>query len=106
MVEAHRFHDNRQKKVVDCQPQPAQSFSACRRVHFTLVFLPFRLYHIPHYLTNNKNLGESNIEQEACALIFSGTLCEAFLILRIVQRDIALNVLRCLCQVPVFLVRF
>ena len=38
---------------------------------------------------------ERSTEQEICALIVSTTLCATFLILIIVQRDIATNVLRC-----------
>jgi hypothetical protein len=80
-----------------------QNANACAVLYY---LWPFRLYHIPHYLTNKQNLGERVIEQEICVVIFSRTSRESFIILRIVQRDIVINVCNCSCQLPVILVRF
>ena len=41
-----------------------------------------------------------------CVLIFSTVLCKTFLILRIIQRDIVINVETFSCKVPVILVGF
>jgi hypothetical protein len=45
-------------------------------------------------------------EHRMCVLIFSTVLCETFLNLRRVQRDVIVNVHRSSCKVPVILVRF
>jgi hypothetical protein len=41
-----------------------------------------------------------------CVLIFSTTLPEIFIILRIIQQDIVVNVQTSSCKAPVILVRF
>jgi hypothetical protein len=43
------------------------------------------------------------IEHKMCVLIFSTTLSETFLILKIIQRDITINVHRAVCKVPLLL---
>ena len=45
-------------------------------------------------------------EHEMCVLIFSTTLCKTFLILKIIQRDIVINVKTFSCKVPVIFVEF
>ena len=46
------------------------------------------------------------MEHKMCVLIFSIILSTTFLILRRIQRDIIVNVLTSLCEVPVIIVRF
>jgi hypothetical protein len=54
---------------------------------------PFRLYHIPHYVKNNKNLGrKEKVLNKKYVFLFYLELCETFLILRTVQQDIVINV--------------
>jgi len=58
--------------VVWCLLIVIQNAGACAVLYY---LWPFRLYHIPHYLTYNKNLVErKSIEQEIRDLIFSRTL--------------------------------
>jgi hypothetical protein len=46
------------------------------------------------------------IEHKMCVLIFFTTLYQTFLILKVIQRDIIINVCTSSCKVPVLLVRF
>ena len=49
---------------------------------------------------------ENVIEHKMCVLIFSTTLSKVFLVLRVIQRDIFINVKTYLCKVPVIVVGF
>ena len=49
-------------------------------------------------------LKDKIIGNKMCVLIFYATLCETFIILRRIHRDIVTNVHTCLCEVPAILV--
>ena len=67
---------------------------------------PAWLCHIfPHYLLKKPIFGKKD-KHRMCVMIFSTNLSETFLILKRTGRDIAINVHRYPCQVPVILVRF
>ena len=69
---------------------------------------PVWLYHIfPHYLINGMNFAEGGgfIELKMCVLILFTTF-ETFLIVRIIQQVIDINVHRSSCKVSVVLLRF
>ena len=60
---------------------------------------PLLLYHIfPRYLTNGAVFWKSVPKRKRCVLMFFTTLSEIFLILRIIQRDIIINVQRSSCK--------
>ena len=64
------------------------------------------LYVCPHYLINGTILRKKLLSIK-CVFRFSlQLLCETFLILRRIQRDIIINVHRSSCQLPLILVRF
>jgi hypothetical protein len=50
---------------------------------------------------NGMIFGKGVFEFKICILIFSTTFIEKFFVLRIIQRDITLNVKTFLCKVPV-----
>jgi hypothetical protein len=78
--------------------------SACAVLYCHL--WPVRLYHsFPHYLINDKIFGKTllNIKR---VFLFSQLLCEIFLILIRIQRDIIISVHTSSCKVPVILVIF
>ena len=58
-----------------------------------------------HYLINGKVFGEKNVtEYKICVLIFPTILFETFLVLRINQQDIVINVKTSSGKVPVIFV--
>jgi len=59
-----------------------------------------------HYVTIDKVFGRKVIGHEMRVLIFSIKLSEAFLIVRIIQRDIVTNVHRSSCKLPLILLIF
>ena len=63
------------------------------------------LFYFSRYLINGTIFGEK-MEYKMSVLIFSATLSETFLTLRIIQRDSITNVLRSSNEVPIVLVRF
>jgi len=69
-----------------------------------------RLCHIfPHYLTNGtifKGGRRGVFEHKTCVLIFSILFSETFLVLRIIERDIAINVQKYSRQVLVIVIRY
>ena len=67
---------------------------------------PVQLYNIfGHYLINSTIFGgKKYTERKICVLIFVQILCEALLTLRIIQRDIVINVRRSSYKVAVMLV--
>jgi hypothetical protein len=68
---------------------------------------PVRLYHIyPHYFIKDTVFGRKVVKRKICVLIFSTVLSETFLILRIIQLDIIINVQRSSCKVAVLLPDF
>jgi hypothetical protein len=70
---------------------------------------PVACLSVPYFSTlshKRYNFRGKVTEHKMCVLIFSTTLCETFLILRIIQEDIIINVYRSSCKVPVILVRF
>jgi hypothetical protein len=68
---------------------------------------PVWLYHIfPHYLIKRNDFRKKVIEHKMCVLNFSTIFPETFLILRIIQRDIVINVHRSSCKVPLLLSDF
>ena len=58
------------------------------------------------YLINGSVFGEKVIGHKICLDFFLQLLCKTFLILRILQRDIVINVNTSSCKVSVILVRF
>ena len=59
-----------------------------------------------HYLINGK-IFEKKLLNKKCVFLFSlQVLSKTFLILRIIQRDIIINVKKCSCEVSVILVGF
>jgi hypothetical protein len=79
--------------------------SACPVLYSPL--WPVRLYHsFSHYPLKGMILGKKVTKHKMCVLIFSTTLPETFLIVRRIQRDILVNILRSSCKLPVILVRF
>jgi hypothetical protein len=87
------------------------SYQACRSPLFCAVLYchlwPVWLYHIfPHYFTLN-NFRKKKLLNIKYVLCFSlQILSETFFILRIIERDITINVHGYQCKVPVMLVRF
>jgi hypothetical protein len=59
-----------------------------------------------HIVINGTIFGKNITDHKMCVLIFSTTLCEIFLILGRIKRDIVPNVSRYSCEVAVILVRF
>jgi len=79
--------------------------SACAVLYCHLY--PVRIYNIfPHYLINATISGKKVIEHKMCDLIFSTNFFfETFIIVRIIQRYITINVHRSACKVPLILDR-
>ena len=76
----------------------------CRVILFYVACLA--LPYFPTLSHKRHDLQKKVFEHTTCVLILSTTLSETFLILRRIQRDIIVNVLRSSCKVPVILVRF
>jgi hypothetical protein len=55
---------------------------------------------------NRHDFRRKIVERKMCVLIFSKISSEAFLILRIIERDVIKNVYLSSCKLPVILVRF
>jgi hypothetical protein len=65
------------------------------------------LYHIfPHYLINGTIFGKNLLNIKCVFWFYLQLLSETFLILRITERDIIINVHRCSCKVPLLLSDF
>jgi hypothetical protein len=64
------------------------------------------IFVFPHKLINCETFGNKFIEHKMYVSIFSTILPEIFLILKIIDREIIINLHRSLCIVPVILVRF
>jgi hypothetical protein len=77
------------------------SYPACR-AHGTVLYChlwPIWICHIfPHYVISGIIFGKKGIDRKTCALIFSTTLSETFLILRRIKHDIIINVRRSSCK--------
>jgi hypothetical protein len=66
-----------------------------------------RLYHIfPHYLIKGMIFGGEKVIEHKMFFDYSPNLSEIFLISRIIQRDIVINMLWSSCKVKVILFRF
>ena len=78
--------------------------SACAVLYCHL--WPLQLYSIiPHYLIKDTIFGKKLLNKK-CVFCFTLQLwSETFLILRIIQQDIIINVHRSSCKVPVILIR-
>ena len=59
-----------------------------------------------HYLINGTIFGKKVTEYKMCVLIFSTTFIEKFIILKIIQRDIVINVKSSSLKVPLLLSDF
>jgi hypothetical protein len=65
---------------------------------------PVQLYHIfPHYLRNDTFSGKKNTVYKCVFWVSLNILSEIFLYLRIIQKDVIINVYRSSCTVPLFL---
>ena len=82
-----------------------QSHLFCAALHCRLWPVPF--YHIfPHYLTNGTIFGETLVNTQRAFWFALQLLSQTVVILRIIQRDIIINVHRSSCKVPVIIVNF
>jgi subtilase family serine protease len=68
---------------------------------------PYWLHHIfRHYFIQGTIFGEEVTEHRICVSIFSINLFETFLIVKIIQRDIVINVKTYSCKVSIIFVGF
>jgi hypothetical protein len=80
-----------------------------RRQRVCVIILSLACLALPYFSTlshKGYDFRKNFVEHKMCVLIFSTTLSEKFLILRIIQRDIIINVRRSSCKVPLLLSDF
>ena len=58
-----------------------------------------------HIVSETARFSEKITEHKTCVLILCITFVEIYLLLRIIQRDIIMNLCRFSCKAPVILVR-